>query len=58
MQRFLVTEKISQEGLDNLRNSGYEVDEKLDLSQEKLMEEIAGHTLSSSDRQPPLQTKL
>ena len=39
MQRILVTEKISQEGLDNLRNSGYEVDEKLDLSPEKLMEE-------------------
>ena len=54
----LVTEKISQEGLDNLRNSGYEVDEKLDLSPEKLMEEIVKAQLSSSDRQPPLQTKL
>ena len=42
MQRILVTEKISQEGLDNLRNSGYEVDEKLDLSPEKLMKEIVG----------------
>ena len=42
MQRVLVTEKISQEGLNNLRNSGYVVDEKLDLSTENLMEEIVG----------------
>ena len=58
MQRILVTEKISQEGLDNLRNSGYEVDEKLDLSPENSWRRLPGHTLSSSDRQPPLQTNL
>ena len=42
MQRILVTEKISQEGLDNLRNSGYEVDEETRPFSRKLMEEIVG----------------
>ena len=40
MQRVLVTEKISSEGLDHLRNSGYHVDEKLDLSPKELLDEI------------------
>ena len=42
MHRVLVTEKISQEGLDHLRQSGYQVDEKLGLSADELMGEVVG----------------
>jgi D-3-phosphoglycerate dehydrogenase len=42
MHRVLVTEKISQEGLDHLRQSGYQVDEKLDLSADELIGEVVG----------------
>ena len=42
MQRVLVTEKISSEGLDHLRNSGYHVNEKLNLSPKELLDEIVG----------------
>lgn len=40
-KKILVTEKIAEEGLEALRKRGYQVDVKLDLSPEQLIEEIA-----------------
>ena len=46
MARILVTEAIAPRGLDLLRAAGHDVDERLDLSPEQLLQEIPGaHTL-------------
>lgn len=39
----LVTEKIAEEGIQNLKNAGYEVDVKLDLSPEDLIATIPAY---------------
>lgn len=42
MARVLVSEKIAEKGLDVLRAAGHEVDVRLDLTPEALVEAIAG----------------
>ena len=42
MARILVTEKIARAGLERLRRAGHEVDERLDLSHEQLLEAVRG----------------
>jgi len=42
MSRILVTEKIAETGLESLRRAGHEVDVKLGLSPEQLLETIPG----------------
>jgi D-3-phosphoglycerate dehydrogenase len=42
MARVLVTEKIAEGGLDRLRSAGHEVDVRLDLTPEALLEAVAG----------------
>ncbi|MDG1265180.1 MAG: phosphoglycerate dehydrogenase [Ilumatobacter sp.] len=42
MARILVTEEIAERGLDRLREAGHEVDVRLGLSSEKLLEVVPG----------------
>ena len=42
MYRVLITENISQSGIEHLKNSGYEVDVKLELEETELLKEIKG----------------
>ena len=42
MARVLVTEKLAERGLDLLRSAGYEVDVRLELSPEELVEAVRG----------------
>ena len=42
MARVLVTEAIAEGGLDRLREAGHDVDVRLDLSPEQLLDEIVG----------------
>lgn len=42
MARILVTEKIADGGLERLRTAGHEVDIKLDLTPDQLLESVAG----------------
>ena len=42
MARILVTEEIADGGLDRLRAAGHDVDTRLDLSADELLEVIVG----------------
>jgi D-3-phosphoglycerate dehydrogenase len=52
MARVLVTEKLADRGLEVMREAGHEVDVRLDLSPEELIEAIAGRMPLSSGRLP------